>query len=90
MSRAHWTLTGVGAGWLAYIAHLVTVAVLADTHPLHMVGLAALTTAVTLAAMAVLIEPIRRQQVERDRVDPETQAAIHHIGERLGRSTWRS
>lgn len=90
MSRSHWALVAAGAGWLSYVAHLVTVAVLAETHPLHMVGLAALTTAVAVSAMAVLLEPVRRQQVERERVDPETQAAIHHIGERLGRSTWRS
>lgn len=51
---------------------------------------ALLVLTATVAALAAGVVLARCLSRLSRRVDPETQAAIHHIGERLGRSTWRS
>lgn len=91
MSRAGWAAVTTSGGWLIHGAHLVTVVALGhEMHAIHVVLLVALTAAVTVAAVAVLLEPVRQRVGPREQVDPETQAAIHHIGERLRGTGWGS
>jgi len=94
MSTRCLILTAAGAAiataWVAILSGLLVAHVAGEASSravLAVALLAALSVASVLVGAALIVGAAvgqLRQAVERrERVDPETQAAIHHIGERL-------
>src|SRR5690554_2525331 len=90
----------IATAWVATLSVLLVAHVAGEASSrvvLAVALLAALSVASVLVRVAMLVESVRRPHGERrrrepadpERIDAETQAAIHHIGERLALVTPR-